>query len=96
MGLYVQSLPYNNPVEVDPDLGRHDGFLMVGPYIFVQKTENDVKSLYISYKKASFKKAMISVKDPHQVRELVVSAYLRYLICPCRLIMWLILMSFKH
>ncbi len=68
VGLYVQSLPYNNPTEVDPNLGRHDAFLMVGPYIFVQKTDNNgAASLYISYNKAPFKKAMIPAKDSHQV-----------------------------
>ncbi len=71
MGLFLQSLPYENPIEVDPNLGRHEAFLMVGPYIFVQKIENGISNLYISYKKAQFKKAMISVQDPHQVRQTI-------------------------
>ncbi len=70
MGLYVQTPPYNNPTEVDPNLGRHDAFVMVGPYIFVQKTVNDVASLYTSYNKGTFKKAMIPAEIPHQVSKI--------------------------
>ena len=65
--LYYQVSPYGTAIEVDPNLGRHDGFLMVGPYIFAQKTVNSVVGLYISYKRSLFKKALIPSNDPHQV-----------------------------
>ncbi len=85
MGLYVQIPPYNNPTDVDPNLGRHDAFLMVGPYIFVQKTDNNVVNLYTSYNKAPFQKAIIPVEDPHQVGEIdvyfVMYAYIIYQTC---------------
>ena len=68
MGLYYQISPYGNAVEVDPNLGRHDDFVMVGPYIFAQKTVNSVVGLYISYKKNPFQKALIPSNDPHQVK----------------------------
>ena len=68
MGLYYQISPYGNAIEVDPKLGRHDDFVMVGPYIFAQKTVNSVVGLYISYKSSPFQKALIPSKDPHQVK----------------------------
>lgn len=70
VSLRTQRSPYNSQTfrEFDPNLGLHDEFLLLGPYIFVQKTDSQsVISLYVSYKRQAFGKAMIPATDPHQV-----------------------------
>ena len=41
MGLYTQHHPYGTATarEFDPNLGRHDDFALIGPYIFAQVCE---------------------------------------------------------
>ena len=51
--------------EFDSKLGNHDAFLLLGPYIFAQRTDNGVTSLYISYNRQPFKKAMIPAPYAH-------------------------------
>ena len=72
VGLYNQRYPYSDATkrEVDPTLGRHDDFLLVGPYIFAQRKEADHVHLYVSYLRQSFSLAKIPSTDPHQVRQL--------------------------
>lgn len=71
VGLYSQRYPFTEATrkEVDPNLGRHDDFLLVGPYIFAQRSESDHIHLYISYLRQPFNLAKIPSTDPHQVRE---------------------------
>ena len=71
MGLYSQRAPYTEATrrEVDPNLGRHDDFLLLGPYIFAQRSDSGNIHLYISYLRQPFNQARIPSTDPHQVRE---------------------------
>ena len=71
VSLRTQRVPYNVATlrEFDPNLGRHDDFLLLGPYIFAQKTDShNMINLYVSYNRQPFQKAMIPTTDPHQVR----------------------------
>jgi hypothetical protein len=70
VSLRTQRVPFSSSTlrEFDPNLGRHDDFLLVGPYIFAQKTDSDnMINLYVSYKRQPFRRAMIPTTDPHQV-----------------------------
>ena len=69
MGLYSQRSPYTDAtqMEVDPNLGRHDDFFLVGPYIFAQRNDSGRVHLYISYLRQPFNLARIPSTDPHQV-----------------------------
>ena len=70
VSLLSQRAPFNNQTlrEFDPTLGKHDDFLLLGRYIFAQKTDSrNVISLYISYDRQPFQKAMIPSTEPHQV-----------------------------
>ena len=65
--LYFSDYPYSKAAaEFDENLGDHDGFRLVGRYIFAQRTDDGVISLYVSDKRKPFKKAMIPVPDEHQ------------------------------
>ena len=71
VSLNTQRIPFNSGSlqEFDANLGRHDAFLLIGAYIFAQKTDSEgVISLYVSYNRQPFQKAMIPSTDPHQVR----------------------------
>ena len=70
VGLYSQRSPYTDATqrEVDPNLGRHDDFFLVGPYIFAQRNDSGHVHLYISYLRQPFNLARIPSTDPHQVR----------------------------
>ncbi len=71
VSLYTQHSPYTNKTleEFDPSLGRHDDFLLLGPYIYAQKTDSrGVISLYISYNRGNFSKTMIPSSQPHVVK----------------------------
>ena len=63
-------------VEVDPNLGRHDDFLLLGPYIFAQRNDSGQIHLYISYLRQPFNLAMIPTTDPHDVRKTTFSTSL--------------------
>ena len=73
MGLYSQRSPYTEATrrEVDPNLGRHDDFLLVGPYIFAQRSDSGNIHLYISYLRQPFNQARIPSTDAHRVREYI-------------------------
>ena len=75
MGLYSQRSPYTKATrrEVDPNLGRHDDFFLVGPYIFAQRNDSGRIHLYISYLRQPFKRARIASTDAHRVREYIYS-----------------------
>ena len=66
--LYTSDYPYSGgPTEFDRNLGNHDGFRVVGRYIFAQRTDSDgTVALYISDQRRPFHKAMIPVPDDHQ------------------------------
>ena len=70
VGLYSQRSPYNPAAkkEVDPNLGRHDDFLLLGPYIFAQRNDSGRIHLYISYLRQPFNLTKIPTTDPHDVR----------------------------
>ena len=73
-------------VEVDPNLGRHDDFLLLGPYIFAQRNDSGQIHLYISYLRQPFNLAMIPTTDPHDVRKATFSTSLLKLslsLSPC-------------
>lgn len=70
VSLYTQHDPYTSATlkEFDPSLGRHDDFLLLGPYIYAQKTDSKgVRSLYISYQRGKFNQARIPSTQGHQV-----------------------------
>ena len=71
VGLYSQRSPYTDAtkMEVDPNLGRHDDFALVGPYIFAQRNDSGRIHLYISYLRQPFNLAKIPTTDPHDVRK---------------------------
>lgn len=72
VSLNTQRIPFNSNSlqEFDANLGRHDAFLLLGAYIFAQKTDSEgVISLYVSYNRQPFQKAMIPSTDPHQVTQ---------------------------
>ena len=66
--LFTSDYPYGGgPSEFDRNLGNHDGFLLVGRYIFAQQTDsNGVVALYVSDRRQPFKKAMIPLPDDHE------------------------------
>lgn len=71
VSLNTQRIPFNSNSlqEFDANLGQHDAFLLLGAYIFAQKTNSEgVISLHVSYNRQPFQKAMIPSTDPHQVR----------------------------
>ena len=62
--LYFSDYPYSgSATEFDKNLGDHDGFLLVGRYIFAQRTDNGVIGLHVSDQRKPFKKAMIPVPE---------------------------------
>ena len=71
VGLYSQRSPYTDAakVEVDPNLGRHDDFALVGPYLFAQRNDSGQIHLYISYLRQPFNLTKIPTIDPHDVRK---------------------------
>ena len=71
VGLYSQRSPYTGAtkVEVDPNLGRHDDFALVGPYLFAQRNDSGQIHLYISYLRQPFNLTKIPTIDPHDVRK---------------------------
>ena len=65
----THSTPYgpDEEQEFDPSLGRHEGFLLVGPYIFAQKTgDNQDAQLLVSYKCQPFNVAQIPTPYNHR------------------------------
>ena len=74
VGLFTQHYPYGPDTqrEFDPNLGRHEEFLLLGPYIFVQKKEdNEDAHLLVSYNRQPFKAAQIPT--PYSHRDYIVS-----------------------
>ena len=70
VSLLTQRAPYTRSTlhEFDPNLGRHDAFLLLGPYIFAQKTDSEnIINLYVSFNRQPFQKAKIPTTEPHQV-----------------------------
>ena len=66
VNLYTSDHPYKTHREFDPKLGSHDAFLIVGPYIFAQRTDHGVISLHVSYKRRPFQDAKIPTPYAHQ------------------------------
>ena len=66
VNLYTSAYPFTEVTEFDTNLGDHDGFLLMGPYIFAQRTDNDVVGLYVSYDRQPFQKALIPTPYAHQ------------------------------
>ena len=66
LNLYTSAYPYTTANEFDTALGDHDGFLVVGRYIFAQRTDDNVIGLYVSDKRQPFKKAKIPTPYSHQ------------------------------
>ena len=59
--------PYTQSLEFDPNLGRHDDFLLLGPYIFAQRTESGVVQLYVSFNRTAFNRSRIPSNEAHKV-----------------------------
>eukprot|EP00731_Ephydatia_muelleri_P020374 Em0013g101a len=59
--LYTKQPPFTNAAqEFDPNLGRHDDFLLLGQYIFAQQTQGDSGiMLKVSYNRKPFQIARI-------------------------------------
>ena len=69
VSLYTQHYPYGSATqeEFDPNLGRHEAFLLLGPYIFVQKTESNGDAyLLVSYNRQTFNMAQIPTPYAHK------------------------------
>ncbi|CAI8046683.1 VPS10 domain-containing receptor SorCS1, partial [Geodia barretti] len=67
VNLFVSDYPYTGgSSEFDKNLGDHDGFLLVGRYIFAQRTDDGVIGLHASDRRKPFKRAMIPVPDEHR------------------------------
>ena len=65
--LYTADFPYTTVEEFDTTLGNHDGFLLVGRYIFAQRTDEGGEiALYVSDQRKPFKKARIPTPEAHQ------------------------------
>ena len=78
--LFVSDYPYTGgSSEFDKNLGDHDGFLLVGRYIFAQRTDDGVIGLHVSDRRKPFKRAMIPVPDEH--RKYVSSAIASIIMC---------------
>ena len=74
VSLYTQHYPYgpDTQEEFDPNLSRHQDFLLVGPYIFAEKTEsNGDAHLLVSYNRQPFNTAQIPT--PYHHRNYIVS-----------------------
>ena len=69
VGLYTQRYPFGSETqeEFDPNLGRHNAFLLVGAYIFVHQTD-DVGDVYllVSYNRQPFNVAQIPMPYNHR------------------------------
>ena len=66
LNLYTSVYPYDRVTVFDRNLGNHDGFLVVGRYIFAQRTDDGVIGLYVSDKRGPFKKAQIPTPEAHK------------------------------
>lgn len=74
VSLYTQHYPYGPETqeEFDPNLGRHEAFLLVGPYIFAQKADDNGDAyLLVSYNRQSFNVAQIPT--PYNQQKYIVS-----------------------
>ncbi|CAI8030523.1 Sortilin-related receptor [Geodia barretti] len=74
VSLFTQRYPFGAETqqEFDPNLGRHEDFFLLGPYIFAQKTEdNDDTHLLVSYNRQPFQAAQIPT--PYDHRSYIVS-----------------------
>ena len=59
VNLFTSAYPFTDVAEFDSNLGGLDVFLLVGPYIYAQRTDDDVIGLYVSYKRQPFQKTVI-------------------------------------
>ena len=59
LNLFTSAYPFTDVAEFDSNLGGLDVFLLVGPYIYAQRTDDDVIGLYVSYKRQPFQKTVI-------------------------------------
>lgn len=66
VNLYKSDHPYTSHSLFDPKLGSHDAFVIVGPYIFAQRTDKGVIGLHVSYNRQPFRNAMIPTPYAHQ------------------------------
>ena len=71
MNLYTSDYPYTEAKVFDAALGDHNGFLVVGRYIFAQRTDNGVQALYVSDKRKPFQKAMIPTPYAHERYDMI-------------------------
>ena len=66
VNLFTSAPPFTTHEQFDPDFGAHDAFLVHGPYIFAQRTDNDKVNLYVSHMRKPFKPARIPTPYNHQ------------------------------
>ena len=60
-------MPYTTHKPFDPNFGAHDAFLVHGPYIFAQRTDDAGRvSLYVSHHRKPFQLAMIPTPSNHR------------------------------
>ena len=64
--LFVSDPPYTTHRQFDPDFGAHDAFLVYGPYIFAQRTDEGKVNLYVSHLRGPFRRAKIPTPYNHQ------------------------------
>ena len=66
VNLFTSASPFSTHEQFDPDFGAHDAFLVYGPYIFAQRTDNGKINLYVSHMRKPFKRARIPTPYNHQ------------------------------
>ena len=65
--LFISNPPYTTHQQFDPKFGSHDAFLVHGPYIFAQRTDDGGKiNLYVSHLRGPFRLAKIPTPYNHQ------------------------------
>jgi hypothetical protein len=66
VNLFTSAPPFTTHQEFDPGFGPHDAFLLHGPYVFAQRTDNGKVNLYVSHMRKPFKLARIPTPYNHQ------------------------------
>ena len=69
VSLYTQRQPYTEAQrrKLDPGFDHIIGFLLMGPYIFAQRSDSGTMHLYVSYNRQPFNLAKIPSTVPHVV-----------------------------
>ena len=64
--IYTSLSPFTVSTELDVNIGTVDGFVVVGRYIFVQRTDDGEIGLHVSENRKPFQRALIPTPSSHQ------------------------------